>query len=237
MRRIRKWPAIVALIAAAVVWFFHATFLQGLAAPLIADAPDDSFQYVGIIERDNAPDGDWCFDEAARLAREKPQCHILLIESGRTRLVEIGVLPSFESLCRDELETQGVPPQDISVVHGDGYDDWSTARAIRTWLADHPNATLLVLCGRFHSAHFQHALDTTLDTGRAACVCVRGLHNRRYDETDWWKSRTGIKAFGYGWLRYLHGWLANRNQQPPVHRNADDYERECLKSPLPPGEG
>ena len=231
MKRKWKWSAVAAVALAAVFLFFHATLLQHLAGPLIADEPVDHLQYVGLVEWNNAPDGDRCIDQAIALVRQNPNRKVLLVELARTRLVEIGVLPSFESLCRNELKARDFPPQIISVIRCDGYDDWSTARAIRTWLADHPDAILGLLCGRFRSAKVRYTLDVVLDPEQAARVYVRGLPDHRYDETDWWKSRMGIKAFGFAWLRRLHSWFSDPEHLPPLYRNANDYEREASQTP------
>ncbi len=140
------------------------------------------------------------------------------------RLVEIGVLASFEAISRRELSARGLPHGAIVPISSDGYDDWAKARALRAWLLDRPTATVVLLCDRLRSAHLRHVLDDRLDSSQAARVRLRALADRRHDETDWWLSRSGYKAFGMAWLRQFHAWCTGGDHRPPPLRNADDYE-------------
>jgi hypothetical protein len=149
-----------------------------------------------------------------------------LVDNRSDRLNEIHAIPSFEALVEKMIRSQGRTEKSISMAHSDGIDDWARARAIGTWLADHPNATLLVLCDRFRSAHFRRAIDLGLGATAAARVGVRGLPDERFDETNWWQTRVGIKAFGFAGLRRIHGWLAGGDHVSPLAAGADAYEDE-----------
>ena len=210
--------------------FLHAPLLRCLAGLLIDDEPIGDYQYVGVLEWYGNPDGDRCCDVAVELCRRRPSCGVLLVESRRGRLVEMGILPSFETFSRRELKARGLPPKVVSVIHSDGCDDWATARALRAWLADRPNASLVLLCGSFRSAHLRYVLDAVLDPSQAARVRIRALPDRRYDETNWWTSRDGIKAFGFAWLRQLHGWCAGGDHPPPPSCSVDDYENHVRQT-------
>ena len=97
-------------IAAAAVAFFHAPLLQWLAEPLVAKDRAGKFQYVVVLGWYDAPDGDRCYDAAVELCRRQSPCGVLLVEPRPERLVEIGVLPSFESLSRRELRRAACRP-------------------------------------------------------------------------------------------------------------------------------
>ena len=215
---------LVVVAAMAGLWLVHGPLLRGLAGLLVVDEPADHFQYVGICGREGEPDGDRCYDAAADLFRQNPSCHILLVRSALTRLVETGVLPSFETLSRRELAARGLPKNAVSSIARDGFDDWATARALRAWLLDRPAASVVLLCGRLRSAHLRHVLNVVLDSSQAARVRLRALRDRRYDETNWWMSRSGYKGFGMEWLRQFGAWCVGGDHQPPPLHTADDYE-------------
>jgi hypothetical protein len=225
----RRWLIAAILGAVMVALFGHAAILRHLAGFLVVDEIDRPYQYVALLDWEGVPDGDRSCDIAVELARAH-SCPVLLVESRHTRLVEIGVLPSFAAICRRELATRGVGPSSVSTTRTDGDDDWATARCLRAWLAAAPDETIVVLCGRFRSAHVRHLFDTVLDPHSAARVAVRGLPDRRYDETNWWTSRTGLKGFGVEWLRLLHGWWSGGDHAAPQRLDADDYERDCCQS-------
>ena len=199
---------------------------------MIADEPADNFQYLCLLDKGDGPDGDRCYDAVARRYRQNPSCRILLVEPRILRLVEVGVLPSFDALSRRELGKRGLPLGIISLLPSDGGDYWAAARTLRAWLADRPNATVLVFCGRFSSAHLRSLLNLALGSAQAARVRLQALPSRRYDETDWWTSRSGIKGFGIEVLRQLCGWCAG-GDHPPWHPcSADDYERHVRQALL-----
>jgi hypothetical protein len=224
--------AIIAGIAAALVvgLALHGPLLRSLAGPLIADDPVGDYDYVGILQWYNGPDGDRCYDAAADLCRRRPSCQLLLVQSRSNRLVELGILPSFIALTRRQFESRGLPWKSPTILRHNGNDDWATARAIRSWLADRPNVTVVLLCGGFRSAHLRYALDTVLDPTQAARVRVHPLPDRNFDDTNWWKSRNGFKGFGTEWLRQFHGWFTGAEHRPPPYRSIDEYEDSVLRN-------
>jgi len=235
MRRIagKKWLrwASAAMLAAGLL-LFHAPLLRGLAAPLIVNQPTDEYDAVCISTWGETPDGDHCYNVAGEMHARKPKSRILLVVQPATRLEAIGVLPSFESLSRKELAARGVPADSLVILRGRPRNDRATAVALGAWLDAHPDARATLLCGQFRSAYVRSALDSSLDPAQAARVDVRALPSRRYDHTNWWKSRTGFQAFGINWLIYLHGLWYGWNTAEPAEKNADDYERDFLENLL-----
>lgn len=219
----------VGLVAAIAIVLFHTPVLRGLAGFLVANEPVGSFQYVGLFTSDHKSDGPGSWEAAAELYAANKVRRIVLFDNREDRLVETGVVPSFETLIRDRLGPRGTPAEAFATTRSDGFDDWARARAIRAWIVEHPKATLLVLCGRFHSAHLRHAIDTLLDPDAASRVGVLGMPNQGCDETNWWTSRAGVKAFGFAWLRRIHGWLLAGGCEPPTAVGADQYERDVCK--------
>jgi hypothetical protein len=122
------------------------------------------------------------------------------------------------------LAARGLPQNAIMAIPSDGHDDWAKARALRAWLLERPTATVVMLCDRLGTAHRRHVLNVVLDSSQAPRLYLRALPDRRYDETNWWMSRSGYKGFGMAWLLQFRAWCAGGDHQPPPLHNADDYE-------------
>jgi hypothetical protein len=230
LRRITgKWPrlAVAGLLFAGVL-AFHAPLLRGLAAPLIINQPTDQFDAVCFSAWGETPDGDRCYDVVKELHAQKPRSRVLIVAPSPSRVEEIGVTPSFESLSRRELAARGILGESLTILHGKSCGDSSAARALAGWLGEHPGATAALLCSQFRSAYVRRALDAVLDPATAARVYIRPLSDRNCNQTNWWKSRAGFRAFGTNWLVYLHGlWYGGKTAELAT-KNADGYERDFL---------
>jgi hypothetical protein len=233
MTRRRKYLAAAAAIAILAI-LLHAPLLRGLAGFLVTAPTADEADYIGVLDWWNAPDGDRSYDTAARLLggtkNAKAFRGILVVEFQPGRLEQIGAVPTFVELTRRELTARGVPQRAVSVLHSDACGDWSTARALSGWLRERPDATIVLLCDQFRSAHLRYALDRVLDSTQSQRVRVHPLPDRRYDATNWWKSRCGFRAFGFAWLIRIHGWLYGDTAAQPLTADADGYERRYLKT-------
>jgi hypothetical protein len=237
LRRITgKWPRlVVAGLLLAGVLLLHAPLLRGLVAPLIVNQPTEQFDAICFSAWGETPDGDRCYDVVKELCAKNPDSvvfpnrRVLIVAPSPSRLEEIGVTPSFESLSRRELSARGISDESLTILHGKHGGDSATARAIAGWLGQHPDATVTLLCDQFRSAYVRRALDAVLDPAMAARVHIHPLASRRCDQTNWWKSRAGFRAFGTGWLVYLHGlWYGGKTAEVAT-KNADGYERDFLE--------
>jgi hypothetical protein len=195
---------------------------------LIVDQPAGDFDHVGILLWGYTGDGDGCYDVAADLYREEPSRRIVLIGSTATRAEQADALPSFEAISRRELKARGVPPEVVSFVRGKRPNDRETARALASWLAEHPTGSVLLLANQFHSATVRHSLDAIIAPADAARVHVRSLPNRQHDDTNWWRRRSGYRAFAANWLLQLQSWLGSGEAAAAIDGDAEQYERAFL---------
>jgi len=224
-----KWRVVVAAVVVAVACLFHAPLFRGLASPLIVDQTTDDFDVICLLGDVKGPDGDRCYDVAGDLFPKNPADKILIVAPPPDRVVEAGALPSFETISRRELAARGVPRESITILRSRRLDDWASAEALDGWLRDHPESSVLLLCGQFHSARVRAVLDDALDPARAARVRVRSLPDRRFDQTNWWRSRCGVRELGKSWLVRIQGWLGG-SADPPPSKNANDYQREIMQA-------
>ena len=218
-RRRRFWLVVVLLLGAGLA-LGGRQILRGLGAILVVDQRPARIDYVLVRG------GDGCFDVAAAAYRQQPTRRILLVEPRPGRLVMLGVLPTAVQTARRALEARGVPPEAVDVI------DWSPdvprkgTDRLQAWMHDHSEASLLVLCDRFGSRRARHFLDAGLEPASAARVAVRGLADRRYDETNWWKSRRGAKALVLHGVALAYAWCRGEQDELPETWDPDRYERE-----------
>lgn len=227
-----KWKRrlIVAAVIAAVAVLFHAMLLRGLAGFLIVDEPTGESDCICSYSWGCGSDGKEFYDTAAQFQREKPTHRILCIAPAPNRLEQIGATPSSASIGRRELAARGVPQEAITIVRGQRWNDWANVRALKVWLRDNPNHRVLLFCDQFHSSRIRYVLDAVLDSAEAARVRVRAMQNEKYNDTNWWTSRCGYRAFGGSWLLLLQTWFVGDSPDRPAERNADAYQRDFLQA-------
>ena len=201
----------------------------GLAGLSIVDQPTDDYDCVCISSWGYHPNGDRCYDVAAELYRQKPSCRVLIVTPGPSRLEEVGVLPSFAATSRRELAARHVPQEAVSILGGEPWNDWATAQRWPTGRASTPATACLCSVPQFHSRQMRRAMDDVLEPATAASLRVQALRNRDYDDTNWWTSRCGYRAFGESWLLRLQR-RPGGSAAKMMEKNADQYERDFLQA-------
>jgi hypothetical protein len=217
-----KTAVVLAIVAG--VGLGHAPLLRLLARPLTDQQPQDEAAFLCLEGDEYGVEGDPTFDEPALWYHEAPARRILLLEPCPHRVVELGVVPSFEQMARRELTRRGVRDVAIVTVEGPMRDEWENARRLGAWLDENPAAEVALLCGRFHSSQVRYALDAVLDRQSAARVRIRALADPEYNETNWWRSRRGVKGFMYGWLGLLYAWGEGEERIAPAGWSARKYQ-------------
>jgi len=218
------WRAALAGAVLAAAWLAYPHVLSMAAGLLVVDEPCGDFGHVLLAG------GDHRFDIAAELYCKKPSRRLVLMEPYPNRLVRNGIIPSFENICRCELKARGVPSEAVELIPGKARNAWAAARLLRQWINDHPDTRLLVLCNRFASRRQRSVLDAVLGPEDAGRVFIRGLPDRRYDETNWWQSRCGAREFVFGSLALAYLWCRGESREDPQQWNPDDYERMLCRT-------
>jgi hypothetical protein len=223
-RRVARRSLSVLLLLAGL-YLCRAPLLRALASGLVVDQACTSADRVLLLG------GDRCHDEAAALWEAGEVQGILLVGRRPGRLVRLGILSSRVDLDRRELRARGVPGRALAVLGESVRDDWDMARALRGWLAGHPDppASVVLLCDQLGSRRVRLILDRTLGKALAGRVRVRALPGRDFDDTNWWQSKAGLAhlfdccvGLGYTWLcgEDDEGW---REWQP------EEYERDLAR--------
>jgi len=216
------WLAAAGLVLAVAV-VSHRAILRAAANLLIVEIEQGFSDAVWLA------DGDHRFQTAADLYQEDPRRVILIGRSFPDRLVELGILPPREEVARSRLEERGVPAGAIEFFGEKCRDIWETGRAFKGWMAAHPRSRILILCDRFRSRQTLLALEQVLDADEIARIGIRPLRGYRYDETNWWKVRSGVKGFVSAWLGLWCVWAFGEPPQRPEIWTVDEYEAEIAR--------
>ena len=216
---------LLALAACAVVIVGHAPVLRLLARPLVADEPGAEMDCLCLAGGAYGFEGDNYFDMAAQWRIEQPAGRYAVLEPWPCRVVEIGVLPTFESTCRRELARRGVPNTAVFRLPGCAWDDWDKARVLAAWLQDHPGASMGLLVGRFQGGRTRYVLRTVLGRAEADRVRILAVPDADCTEANWWRSRGGAKTFAFAWLKLGFAWCEGEDRFVPRPASAAEYER------------
>jgi hypothetical protein len=218
----RKYVGGVVLVGLAAVVVSHGTILRQLARVLIVDQREEEVGLVAILR------GEGRHEVAARMLGLAQCRRILVFEGESTQLIRDGISPASSVISIMQLKQHGVKDNEIAVLEGETKNDWEKADQLSNWLAKHPGDRLAILCTRFGSRRLRLILDQTLPADERIRVSVRALHDRRYDESNWWQRRTGCKEFFGESLRLGYCWAAGRPVVGPEPWDPDTYERQLL---------
>jgi hypothetical protein len=196
----------------------HRPLLRLAAGALVADDSDGGAPWLVPFD-----DGQ-VYTYAAERCRADAETRVLLIERAPDRLQALVGFPSWAEERRRMLLARGVAARAVEVLPAATEDDWDGARALRGWLADHPGARVAVLCDRFRSRRLRIVFDRVLgpDADRARVVAVP---DRRYDETNWWRSKDGLVGWWDGFVSLGYTGLIGEGNPPTPLWDPDAYER------------
>jgi hypothetical protein len=216
----RRWGRRGAVLAAALLALLlgHRPLLRLAAGALVAEDSAEGVLWVVPFDADRLA------DDAAGRCRRAPATRVLLIERPPDRTQRLGVRASWAEELHSALRSRGVPESAVDVLPGGPRSDWDVARALRTWLAGHPGAAVAAVCDRFGSRRLRTVLDQVLGPD-APRVRVVALPDRRYDESNWWRSKDGVVGFWGGVTGLAYAALVGEGDSPDPDWDADAYER------------
>ena len=155
-------------IALAIVLFVvvaGAILLRVLTWPLLAQGSAPQADFYCLHGAELGVNGFKAFDHAAAWHAEAAGRKILLLLPPDSRVVEIGAAPSFEAMCRRELDKRGISPSDVGAIRTAVGGVWGQAHALQGWLREHPGATVAFACSPLSSGRLRYVFDTVI--GRA----------------------------------------------------------------------
>ncbi len=220
-RRRRRRAFALAIVAAVLV--FHVPILRQVGSLLIVDTPPPRPDALLLIS------GDGMYSRAAQAVLANPDLIVLKPEFTKARLEQMGIWPDRVAEFHRELTRRGVPDGQQVVLRGPARSEWEAADLLNHWLDRHREQQIAALCDEFQTRRLKLVIDSVLKS-RAGQVGIHPLADRRYDSTNWWKSRAGIRAVILGGISLATASFHRAQPTPPPEWDPDDYER-LLQSP------
>jgi uncharacterized SAM-binding protein YcdF (DUF218 family) len=186
-----RWRWRLGIAAVLVVLFFvRAGWLPSVALFLdVSEAPVHS-DYVMVLGggANSRPFA------AAALIRAHLADKVLVPRVGLTPEQEAGVLlPEHETTIR-VLRARGVPEGDIELLPGEVASTGDEARALATFLRDHPGATVTVVTHGFHTRRARMIISRALG-GTRPDIHFYGIPTDHFDTSNWWLSEGGAGCY------------------------------------------
>jgi hypothetical protein len=223
-RRIIKFG--LPVIFCAAIWLIHPWLLQGLAKLAVADDPRPDAEYLVLYADQAGANYQRFYAAAAESLRANPQRTIILIEPRPHSLEKYGILPSFSAISRRELTSRGVADSAIRTLDGTASDFWRATRLLGQWLQDHPKGKAEFYADRFQGRNLTCAAGQVLEPSLANRVFFHTLPSPQYDESNWWRSRDGVKALMFAHLALIYTRFHGEPEAFSPNWNPDDYARE-----------
>ncbi len=221
----RRWRWGLALGIVLAIFLGHGPLLSGLASILVVRQPSDGANFIVLRGSERGVFGASGFRAAVDFCQRDPSHRILLIGHHPGRLVELGILPSWETFARGELARRGVPAAAVAVVKGKAVDDWDDCRLLAAWLKARPEAIVAVAANPLGSRCVRYMLDAAMTPSEAARAPVFLLDDLRCTPFNWYKSRSGVKGFMFAWLDMIYAWRHGSDRQMPPPQSVEAYQK------------
>jgi uncharacterized SAM-binding protein YcdF (DUF218 family) len=222
-RRRRRRIRLVLLVLVAGLVAFHVPILRGIGRLLIVDSAVARPDAVFVLS------GDGLYSKSAQAALANPDLIVLKPEFTKLRLEQMGIWPDRIAEFHRELTRRGVPDRQQKVLYGPARSEWQAVELLDQWLVPGSQQKVTALCDEFQTRRLKLAVDSVMKA-RSAQVGIQPLTDRRYDPSNWWKSRGGIRTVILNAVSLAIASF-HRAAPPAVPEwDPDDYERS-LSSP------
>ncbi|HVJ67838.1 MAG TPA: ElyC/SanA/YdcF family protein [Caulifigura sp.] len=221
-RRKRRRRRIAAITLLGLLAVFHVPILRGIGSLLIVD---DAAPQPGALL---LMSGDGVYRTAEDLVAGNPNAIVLKPEFTKSRLEEMGIWPDRIAEFHRELTRRGIPDSAQVVLRGPVRTEWESIELLDRWLKPDAPMQVTALCDEFQSRRLRYVIDSVLNA-RSRQIGIKALPDRRYDSTNWWKSRAGIRTVILGGISLMTAMFHRPNLAPPPSWDPDVYEHSLLE--------
>ncbi len=193
-----KLASIVVLVSMVII--FHPFLFRLALRPLFASGGSASGSTLVILG------GDRRYTRAAQLVKEGAVGTILLNPGPQRWVVEYGIAPAATEIAVQQLVDRGVPSDRVTLLPGGAQNLWEVGDQLATWLAEHPNESLMVLVDQLYGRTTEIVLQRTIPAEVVDRVQVVGLKHRQFNAARWWRERRELKMVfnNYAWLAHTY---------------------------------
>jgi hypothetical protein len=223
--RLKRWALrlfVLALVAAAL-YAFRAPVLRTAGSFLVVEEAVQPGDAVLLFGADRG------HERAAQWYRDGSTSDILVLEGPPGRLQRLGILDTAGVQARKALRRKGVPEAALTVIACPGRGDWNCARGLREWLSERPDVRVAVLCDRLNGRRARLIFRSVLGDALADRLRWCALPDRRFDETNWWQNKPGVRACWDGYLGLAHAIVYGEDP-----RSAEEWDPDQYEQTLPP---
>lgn len=216
------WGALLIVLVAG-----HSALLTWVGGWLVHDAPLPNTPIVAVnASRVHSPAA---LDALTAHASSSAAARVLIIENRPPHVVRRGFFGTRADWLRQKLLKRGVNRAQLRILaYGEterAYDEES----LLSWLDARPETVVNVVCPRLETRHCREILDRALKA-RSSRVGTKTLPAEPLDETNWWRSRAGLRIFLRSSLDNIHAsWVGAKPR--PAWRSPSQHIEELLEAP------
>lgn len=107
---------------------------------------------------------------------------------------EDGLIPDEGKITRNVLEARDVPATAIHELPGEMTSTFDEARALRTYLDEHPDRTVSVVTNDFHTRRARFIFRSVLEE-RSSQIRFNAAPLDGIDQSNWWHSDKGTVLY------------------------------------------
>ncbi len=183
----------------AVLYWFRAPLLQGVATAWIVDDPLTNADVIVVLGGGPSTRP----FEAARLYHQRLAPRILVMQPRADSATELGLTKRESELLKQILVRQEVPEAAVLIAADEVMNTYEEALAIRNWVATNRVQSAIVVTDAFHARRVRWVFRKQLRKSGVR-VLVRALPVREYTSENWWQREQGVSSLQSEVLKYAY---------------------------------
>jgi hypothetical protein len=203
---------------------FYRPMLRGVGGLLVVNEPGADVEFLCIPPKQGFDVGeDRCYDRAVVYFHQIQAARFLLAPETPDRLVEMGLLPPFETTASQSLRRRGIAASRIQSLAGVKEWPWQEFAPLEQWLSGHPRVVVGLFWDELDSRRARLVLDRDLQPRNARRVRLIAVPQKHFSAANWWTHHSGRKHLPNALLALISAWCGLEDEHF-AHRNVEAYE-------------